>query len=383
MKGGAPHSSTRRALLTDESLQHTNNTRSLRRTISSVSLHNSRIMNVRGPKKRITLEGQRRNTEQKVNTGISMAKHGTSGDATLKLEPEKEKGKPVDAILEKRKTRDQSENTVLFKELGNTIGEPQTGDVAEASSTASLAVASLKPSVHTTPGNKGSMDDHTKVPSHQVKQTLDSPESKLSQSIAKGGGRGINISDDLDLEFDLLSHTRDVTYSPQDVNLVIRAPETAITIWDGRVDEYYTFPCQLFLKCMDAEKFCFSSVPDVDNIELSCSAVPLSGKYKPKVPRGLRTSYWGSTVENDADGGIQVRHKEGIHVERKWHPLKDSDGKWGWSMNIWTPIPISVFDKVESRFFKLEGEVWIGCKPVEKAELTFSISVLLRKEYMV
>lgn len=238
-KGGAPHSSTRRATgasLTDESLQHTNNTRSLRRTISSVSLHNSCIMNVRGPKKRITLEGQRRNTEQKVNTGISMAKHGTSGDATLKLEPEKEKGKPVDAVLEKRKTRDQSENTVLFKELGNTIGEPQTGDVAEASSTASLAVASLKPSVHTTPGNKGSMDDHTKVPSHQVKQTLDSPESKLSQSIAKGGGRGINISDDLDLEFDLLSHTRDVTYSPQDVNLVIRAPETAITIWDGRVE---------------------------------------------------------------------------------------------------------------------------------------------------
>ena len=134
---------------------------------------------------------------------------------------------------------------------------------------------------------------------------------------------------------------------------------------------------------MDTEKFCFHSIPDVDKIKISCEAVPVSGKYKPKQPRGLRTSYSGSTVDNDADGSVHIRHKEGIHIGSKWHPAKDSDGKWGWSANVWTPIPISVFDKVESRFFKIEGQIWMDCNPVEKAELVFSISVLLRKEHMV
>lgn len=116
MNGGAPHSSTRRAigaLLTDESLQRTSNIRSLQRTISSVSLHNSRTVNVGESKKRIMREGLRRNTDQKVNTGVSMAK--ASGDVTLALEPEKERGQPVDTVLEKRKTCDQRKNTVLSK----------------------------------------------------------------------------------------------------------------------------------------------------------------------------------------------------------------------------------------------------------------------------
>jgi len=127
---------------------------------------------------------------------------------------------------------------------------------------------------------------------------------------------------------------------------------------------------------MDAEKFCFSSTPDVDNIELTSVPFLFLESTNRRCPVGSIL-----LIGVEAYGRIQIRHKKGIHVERKWHPSEDSDGKWGWSTNVWAPIPIFVFDKVESRFFKLVGEVWISCEPMEKAELTFiSISVLLRKE---
>ncbi|KAL4068853.1 hypothetical protein V8B97DRAFT_758112 [Scleroderma yunnanense] len=384
-KGSAFFSSTKGAvntLLTDENSQRTNNTRSLRGTTSFVSLKNSRTVDIRGFNKRAMQSGPRRNSKQRVSTGASMAKDCNGGDATLELEVEKDT-ESVETALKSRNTSDQNENTALFKELGNAIDELQSRDIGAVSSIPPVTVASLQPSVHINPvtqNDKESVDSHTNSSSQRVKSMLNNPGNNPSQSVVKVRHLGTRISDDLELE--LFSYNKKMEYNTEDLTLIIRTPETAITIWDGRIDEYYTFPCQLFLKCADMEKFCFWSTPDLEKIEISCSSVPVSGRYRPKKLTGLRTSYRGTRVDNP-DRIKRIDPKKGIHVEGDWHASKDSDGVWGWRVNVWTPIPISVFDKVESRIFKMMGQVWIGDEPVEKAELTFSVSVLLRNEYMV
>lgn len=236
-KGGTLHSSVKRvtsAPWTDENLLCPNNIRSLRSTTSSTSLNNDHTVNVRGLQRRIVWEEQRRNTKRKVDITTSMAKDDAGVGATLEPEPEKDT-QLLESVPAKIKLDGESENTAFFKELGNIMGEPGSED-GEVSSLASLAMAPLELFIHITPGDNEGEDRNVEASLQQVGSTLDKRQSGPSKTIDKIRGPGIDISDDLDLDLDLINHHKSVKYSPQDVNLVIRTPETSITVWDGRIE---------------------------------------------------------------------------------------------------------------------------------------------------
>lgn len=126
------------------------------------------------------------------------------------------------------------------------------------------------------------------------------------------------------------------------------------------------------------------AIPKVDRIDLVCCTVPVLGHRKPNASSMLRTRFKGARIDTSEDGGLLLKAEEGMHIEKRWHPTRGSDGTWGWCTDVWTPIPMSFFEKIESRLFEIKGRVWIGTRQVSiEARLEFSVSVLWRELYMM
>ncbi|KIJ66594.1 hypothetical protein HYDPIDRAFT_109665, partial [Hydnomerulius pinastri MD-312] len=145
---------------------------------------------------------------------------------------------------------------------------------------------------------------------------------------------------------------------------------------------HYPFKCQLLLKCKAPEPFDVLSLPDVRRIEFVCGTLPVHGHYALRPPSLLRTSYKGARIDAYADGNIVLNATDGVHIDKTWRTTMDADGVWGWYAPVFTPIPLRLFDKMESRRFMLVCRLWMGDghggeQPV-KTELTFGMSMLLR-----
>jgi hypothetical protein len=76
-----------------------------------------------------------------------------------------------------------------------------------------------------------------------------------------------------------------------------------------------------------------------------------------------------------------MTEKKGIHVDPVWTAQDSADSKeeYGWYFTFWTPIPISLFSKAETRTFQFTVRIGLGrgaSGGILSAEKTLSISHL-------
>ncbi|KAH7924776.1 hypothetical protein BV22DRAFT_482759 [Leucogyrophana mollusca] len=162
-------------------------------------------------------------------------------------------------------------------------------------------------------------------------------------------------------------------------------------IWDAQDDAIFAVPAQLLLKCANLGKAEFDpgAAPDVYCVELRCYTAGRKSphSHQPRLPV-FSTCYSGAMVPNLTRNGppAVLDDKRGVHIEQTWHPTMDKDGVWGWYVRVWMPIPMGIFDKMETRLFKVDAKVWIDEAGDEEkafeAGAEFTLSNLLKGRIM-
>jgi len=164
----------------------------------------------------------------------------------------------------------------------------------------------------------------------------------------------------------------------------------------------YAWPAELHLVCDNFNFIDPTSTPDVSRISIECSTLTFSQYSHTEF---YSTSYIGSTSFDTS----RIMESSGIHVEPRWiftvnkkgaiavnkpgdskndrpaHTKSKSeeefkDATWGWYLKIWIPVPMRLFERMETRVFNIDAKVSIGdfAQPLSvTAEMSLSH---LRKE---
>ncbi|KAI6120991.1 hypothetical protein EDD16DRAFT_812374 [Pisolithus croceorrhizus] len=381
----SPRNRTRRAESappTDENNPPVRNSGSLRRTISSGSVDTFRVSGVRSIKRRPEQKGagerikQERARVARHHSGVG-APSGSVADIG-----------PVKTTPKKKKTSHESEPMTSRMAPGNIVEGEESRQTADTVATATqVLVAPCEPSVDinsTAPIDGRNVDSDITSPHQRLALRdvgLECPPPPMLRNLSPGLD---DSSEESDFEY-FMNKPKKTFYIAGDLSLIICTPQSDITIWDGRRGEYYSFPSQLFIRCLNQEKFNVWRAPKVNCIDLTCGTIPITGRYKAKRTSQLYTSYMGARLENAYNEPAIVRARDGVHIDKNWEPAQDKDGVWGWCANVWTPIPMTLFDRAETKVFIMKGEVSVRSRTEEitmRAELNFSVSVLLREEYM-
>ncbi|KAI6137583.1 hypothetical protein EDD17DRAFT_443885 [Pisolithus thermaeus] len=381
----SPRNRTRRAesaLPTDENNPPVRHSRSLRRTSSSSFVDTVRVSGVRSIKRRLEQKGSGEHVKQgwarvaRHHSGVGAPSGPAADIESVKTTPKR------------KKTSHESEPMTSRMVLGNTVEGEESGQTADTVATATqVSVAPCEPPVDmnsTAPNDGRNVDSDITSPHQRLALPdagLECPPPPMLRNLSPGLD---DSSEESDFEY-FMNKPKKMFYTVGDLSLIICTPQSDITIWDGRRGEYYSFPSQLFIRCLNQEKFNIWRAPRVNCIDLTCSTIPVTGRYKPKRTSQLYTSYMGARLENAHNEPAIVRARDGVHIDKNWEPVQDKDGVWGWCTNVWTPIPMSLFDRAETKVFIMKGEVSVRSRTEEitmRAELNFSVSVLLREEYM-
>lgn len=348
-------------------------------TSSSGFIDTVRVSSLRTIKRRVEQKGPREHTKRRVYVAGHRSSTSVPSEPAANIKPLK--------IVPKRRIGHESELTASRSVLGNTAEEEESGHtvIPAAVLVAAVPCQSSDGMNLTTLNDDGGADFHVTAsplqrPALQDEELERSPPPMLR-----------NLSPDLEDSTDesdcecFMNEPKITFYVDEDLSLIIYTPRSDITLWDGRKGEYYSFPSQLFIRCLKQDKFNIWKAPTVTHIDLTCRTIPVTGQYKPKRTSQLYTSYKGARLENANNGPAVVKAKDGVHIDKSWQPVQDKDGVCGWFANVWTPIPMSLFDRVESKVFVMRGGVSVqsGAEEITmRAELNFSVSVLLREEYM-
>lgn len=356
--------------------------RSLRRTSSASSIDTIRIPSVKTIKRHLKQKGSR----ERIKQGWARVERHHSGVGAPSAPVTVIES--VETIPKRKKTSREHEPAASRMVLGSMVEGKESGLTADAVATATqLPVAPCEPSIGLNPTTlvEGRNADSNITSLHQRLALPDAGIERPPPPMLRNLSPGLeDSSEDSDFEY-FMNKLREAFYAAEDLSLIIWTPRSDITIWDGHRGEYYSFPSQLFIRCLNQEKFNIWRAPSVDRIDLTCSTIPVTGRYKPKRTSQFYTSYMGARLDSASNEPAVVKAKHGVHIDKRWEPVQDEDGVWGWCTNVWTPIPMSLFDRAETKVFIMKGEVSVRSRAQEitmRAELNFSVSVLLREEYM-
>ncbi|KAI5998227.1 hypothetical protein EDD15DRAFT_306049 [Pisolithus albus] len=351
--------------------------RSLRRTSSASSIDTIRVPSVNAIRRRL----KQRGSEEHIKQGRTRVEGHHSGVGALSAPA------TVTKFLRK-KTSHEHKPAASPKILGNMVQGEESGHTADAVATATqLPVSPCERPVDMNPTTlvEERNADSDITSSHQRLALPDAGIERPPSPMLRNPSPGLeDSSDESDFEY-FMEEPKETFYAAEDLSLIIWAPRSDITIWGWHRGEYYSFPSQLFIRCLNQEKFNIRRAPSVDRISLTCSTIPVTGRYKPKRASQLYTSYMGARLDSASNEPAVVKAKHGVHIDKRWEPVQDEEGVWGWCTNVWTPIPMSLFDRAETKVFVMKGEVSVQSRAEEitmRAELNFSVSVLLREEYM-
>ncbi|KAG2339503.1 hypothetical protein BDR05DRAFT_1003316 [Suillus weaverae] len=168
----------------------------------------------------------------------------------------------------------------------------------------------------------------------------------------------------------------------ENLSMKVDCNERHATTWDEPDHAFYLFPAQLLIACTSAHDFDPLFVPAVTLVHLICSTVTINGPYKSHSQISFKTFYDGATIHyvNDTPTPDLSR---GIHIgEVPWCLAKDGDGNVGWCMRFWIPIPFALFQRAETRTFKIDAKVHVngdeGKEGYLSASNDFTLSRLLR-----
>lgn len=169
----------------------------------------------------------------------------------------------------------------------------------------------------------------------------------------------------------------------EDLSMKIGCDERHVTTWDEPDHAFYLFPAQLLIACSSTHDFDPLLVPAVTLVHLICSTVAMNGPYKSHKQISFKTFFDGATIRyvNDTPTPDLSR---GIHIgEVPWCTTKDGDGSIvGWCMRFWIPIPYALFQRAETRTFKIDAKVHVDGDEGKEGYLStsndFTLSRLLR-----
>jgi hypothetical protein len=136
------------------------------------------------------------------------------------------------------------------------------------------------------------------------------------------------------------------------------------------------------IACTSTNDFDPLVIPDVTIVDLVCTTVAINGPCKSHPQIAFRTFYNGATIcyVNDAPTPDLSR---GIHIGNvPWCSTMDGDGNFGWYMCFWIPIPFALFQRAETRVFKIDAKVHVNGEDGEDgflhASSDFTLSRLRR-----
>ncbi|KAG1805551.1 uncharacterized protein BJ212DRAFT_858397 [Suillus subaureus] len=146
----------------------------------------------------------------------------------------------------------------------------------------------------------------------------------------------------------------------EDLNMKVRCHERHVTIWDAPDCAFFIFPAQLLIACTSKNDFDPLAIPDVTIVDLVCTTVAINGPYKSHPQIAFRTFYDGATICYVKDEPT-LDLSRGIHIGNvPWCSTMDGDGNFGWYMRFWIPIPFALFQRAETRTFKIDVKVHVN-----------------------
>ncbi|KAG2067187.1 hypothetical protein BDR04DRAFT_882246 [Suillus decipiens] len=168
----------------------------------------------------------------------------------------------------------------------------------------------------------------------------------------------------------------------ENLSMKVDCNERHVTTWDEPDNAFYLFPAQLLIACTSAYDFDPQLAPAITLVHLICSTVTINGPYKSCSQISFKTFYDGATISyvNDTPTPDLSR---GIHIEEvPWCSTKDEHGNVGWCMRFWVPIPFALFQRAETRTFKIDAKIHVngdaGKEGYLSASNDFTLSRLLR-----
>ncbi|KAG1717203.1 hypothetical protein EDB19DRAFT_120498 [Suillus lakei] len=168
----------------------------------------------------------------------------------------------------------------------------------------------------------------------------------------------------------------------EDLSMKVGCNERHVTTWDEPDHAFFLFPAQLLIACTSTHDFDPLLVPDVTLVHLVCTTVAINGPYKCHSQISFKTFYDGATIRYMNDNPTPDLSR-GIHIgEVPWCSTKDGNGNVGWCMRFWIPVPFALFQRAETRTFKIDAKVHVngdeGKEGYLNASSDFTLSRLLR-----
>ncbi|KAG0696830.1 hypothetical protein DFH29DRAFT_949308 [Suillus ampliporus] len=221
--------------------------------------------------------------------------------------------------------------------------------------------------------------------SFRVETGAETNIANITSRIIERLGTFWSASDDVgDLEHDLQTTADDTygKYALEDLHMKVRCYERHVTTWDDHDDAFFVFPAQLLITCTSQCDFNPLVGPEVTLVDLVCSTIAIDGPYKFRRQISFRTFYDGAKVRY-VDDTPTSDVSRGIHTEQvSWCSTMDGDGTFGWYLRFWIPIPFALFQKAETRTFKIDAKVHVNGDEGQEGYLTasddFTLSRLLR-----
>ncbi|KAG1859808.1 hypothetical protein F4604DRAFT_1791861 [Suillus subluteus] len=169
-----------------------------------------------------------------------------------------------------------------------------------------------------------------------------------------------------------------VKYALEDLNMKIRHHERHVTTWDAPDCAFFIFPAQLLIACTSKNDFDPLAIPDVTIVDLVCTTVAMNGPYKSHPQIAFRTFYDGATIRYAKDEPTPDLSR-GIHIGNVPWCSMDGDGHFGWYMRFWIPIPFALFQRAETRTFKIDAKVHVNGKDGKDGFLNASTDFTLSR----
>jgi hypothetical protein len=138
----------------------------------------------------------------------------------------------------------------------------------------------------------------------------------------------------------------------------------------------YSWPAELRIVCKGIAPYYALDPPEDFKVDIECHNI----SYHPN-SAGIvfSTSYNGEKVEAKPN---EIRPELGIHIKSSWTQTVFGDD-WGWYCKFWVPIPIMMFEKVETWMFRINAKLKVAATVELEASEEVSVSHLKRSKVMV
>ncbi|KAJ7768971.1 hypothetical protein B0H16DRAFT_1518796, partial [Mycena metata] len=177
---------------------------------------------------------------------------------------------------------------------------------------------------------------------------------------------------------------------PSEFELAVTFPSSSrsnFEVWDQEDALFLVGPISLHLTLKDSAKWDGVPVshPDVYVQELRCTSRPVvdSPAYPYSATSAAETnkysvSYEGAKIRSPTGKDLSVDPKGGIAIDMMWTrtytPEANGPGRRGWELQFFVPIATRLFERRETRAFRVEAlvSVWGESLPAEIATMSVS-----------